>query len=221
MAAGYLAAARTVQPHGPYLLGGWSMGGVVAFEMARQLREAGEEVALLALLDSYPSSEASQGDSLDGQDEGDLLRLFLQDQARMQGRELPPLESGLADLPPTERLERVLEVAREAGLLKADVRPETARRLLDVYQANLRAFAAYRPRPYSGPLTLFRPEGARADLPLNGWDAVAGGATGAIDVQPVAGDHYTMLAPPRVQVLAECLKTCIDRAVALAGARRP
>ena len=213
MAAGYVAAVRTVQPQGPYLLGGWSVGGVIAFEMARQLRESGEEVALLALLDSYPATRA---DAMDEYGEEDLLRLFLQDQARMQGKEIPALADGLAGLPAEERLARVLGRAREAGLLKADVPLEAARRLLDVYRANLHAFAGYRPRPYPGPVTLFRPEGARADLPLNGWDAFP---AGAIDVQPVAGDHYNMLAPPRVQALAERLNACIDRALAARSTR--
>ncbi|MFD3457918.1 amino acid adenylation domain-containing protein [Streptomyces sp. NPDC058691] len=54
MAADYVSRIRTVQPAGPYRLLGWSFGGVVAHEMARQLQEHGEEVALLALLDSYP-----------------------------------------------------------------------------------------------------------------------------------------------------------------------
>jgi thioesterase domain-containing protein len=53
MAAEYVRAIRTVQPQGPYRLGGWSFGGTVAFEMARQLRAAGDRVELLALLDSW------------------------------------------------------------------------------------------------------------------------------------------------------------------------
>src|SRR5262249_47406289 len=52
MSTRYLQAMRAVQPIGPYLLGGWSLGGVVAFEMAQQLRKSGEEVGLLALIDS-------------------------------------------------------------------------------------------------------------------------------------------------------------------------
>ncbi len=217
MAAAYLTAVRTVQPEGPYLLGGWSMGGVVAFEMARQLRESGEEVPLLALLDSHLPDD-SNGDAagdLTGDPEADLLRFFLQDQARMQGKDLPSLTEGLEALPPEERLERLLGRAREAGLLKADVRPEAARRLLAVYGTNLRAFASYRPGAYPGPLTLFRPEAAPAGRVLNGWGAVL---TGAIDVQPVSGDHYTMLGSPQVQRLAESLRACIDRALAGRGA---
>src|SRR5689334_8043519 len=53
LARTYMEQVREVQPHGPYLLAGWSLGGVVAFEMARQLEAIGERVELLALIDSY------------------------------------------------------------------------------------------------------------------------------------------------------------------------
>src|ERR1019366_6007180 len=60
MAAYYIQALQTVQPTGPYLLGGWSMGGVVTFEMAQQLHAQGQLVALLAILDGrIPSSDAT------------------------------------------------------------------------------------------------------------------------------------------------------------------
>jgi aspartate racemase len=62
MAAGYVAAIRAAQPDGPYLLGGWSLGGVVAFEMARQLTAQGHAVALLALFDSLAPA-AGTGDN--------------------------------------------------------------------------------------------------------------------------------------------------------------
>jgi thioesterase domain-containing protein/acyl carrier protein len=54
MAAGYLRELRSVQPEGPYRLGGWSMGGLVAFEMARQLKRDGQEVEMVALIDTPP-----------------------------------------------------------------------------------------------------------------------------------------------------------------------
>jgi thioesterase domain-containing protein len=50
----HVATLRTVQPHGPYYLSGHSFGGVLAFEMAQQLRRAGEEVAMLVVMDSFP-----------------------------------------------------------------------------------------------------------------------------------------------------------------------
>jgi thioesterase domain-containing protein len=54
LASAYIARMKQVQPEGPYLLGGWSFGGTVAFEMAAQLRAAGEQVAHLLLLDAAP-----------------------------------------------------------------------------------------------------------------------------------------------------------------------
>jgi thioesterase domain-containing protein len=57
MAAAYLPAVRAVQPGGPYLLGGWSMGGLVAYEMAVQLQRDGAEVGLVALMDRADREE--------------------------------------------------------------------------------------------------------------------------------------------------------------------
>ncbi|HEX4147968.1 MAG TPA: thioesterase domain-containing protein, partial [Pirellulales bacterium] len=67
MAAHYIRAMRKVQPAGPYHLGGWSLGGNIAFEMACQLREQGDEVGLLALLDAgamAPNQKATEEDFL-------------------------------------------------------------------------------------------------------------------------------------------------------------
>lgn len=73
MAAGYLAAVRTVQPRGPYLLGGYSFGGILAYEMARQAELAGDEVAKLILIDSYTPDSAVMRTLLRWQDEGALI----------------------------------------------------------------------------------------------------------------------------------------------------
>ena len=67
MAEFYLQEIRQVQPRGPYLLAGWSMGGLIALEAAERLRAAGEEVALVAMLDSYLSEQdLSAQDLTDG-----------------------------------------------------------------------------------------------------------------------------------------------------------
>src|SRR5262249_42542233 len=58
MAAEYLAALREIQPQGPYHLGGWSVGGLVALEIAQQLVIQGESINLLALLDSSPPARS-------------------------------------------------------------------------------------------------------------------------------------------------------------------
>jgi amino acid adenylation domain-containing protein len=85
LAAHYVQEIRTIQSEGPYYLGGWCVGGIIAYEMARQLQDAGQEVAQLALLDSAPPSA---GPDLDDND-ATLFAQFAWDLARLFGTNLP------------------------------------------------------------------------------------------------------------------------------------
>jgi len=101
MAAHYIAAIRAVQPQGPYLLGGWSLGGVVAFEMARILRAEGQTVLLLALLDSR-RPHAAYG-SAGTADEAGLHAMFLHEagdglMAGSSGSSMPRVDSHFFDV---------------------------------------------------------------------------------------------------------------------------
>jgi len=171
MAAEYVRAIRSVQPDGPYRLGGWSFGGAVAFEMARQLRAEGARVDLLALLDSW-SPQLSDATEV--------------------------TESEVRDI-----------VERDLGPAARAIAPEQRERLLAVYRAHLRALHHYRPEPWldeSVFVTLFRAEPASGlpEVPANGWDGLI---LGDIEICPIPGDHYSMLAKPQVSVLAERLAT--------------
>ncbi len=104
MAAYYIQAMQTVQPTGPYLLGGWSMGGVVAFEMAQQLHAQGQHVALLAILDGrIPTPD----DTFPEQD-AEAISLV----ERYFGISFGPMES-LTELPEDEQLAVLLERSEE------------------------------------------------------------------------------------------------------------
>ena len=136
MAAYYIEALQTVQPTGPYLLGGWSMGGVVAFEMAQQLHAQGQRVALLALLDGrIPTPDE------DFEDE-DFEATLLADFVRYFGLSLDPRKS-LARLPKDELLARVLEQAKSAGLVPQDVEVSQARPFIELCKADFRATRNY------------------------------------------------------------------------------
>ncbi len=205
MAAEYLKEVEAAAPNGPVLLGGWSFGGVVAFEMARQLRSRGREVPLVILLDSYAPSGA---DLLADRSDADLLRPFLRDQAGVQGRGAEWLDE--MPMAGEEAVLRMLEQARVAGVLRADVKSEKVERLLGVYKANLRALSSYQPQRYDGRILLFRSEGAESRHAANGWEGLAGEP---IETQSVSGDHYTMLASPHAVQLANLLAGCIERAL--------
>jgi amino acid adenylation domain-containing protein len=204
MAAYYTDALRTVQPRGPYLLGGWSMGGVVALEMAQQLHAQGQRVSLLALLDTRIPTADEEID-----DEDFEVRLLV-DFVHYFGLSLDPRDA-LARLPKHELLERVLEHAKRAGLMPADIEISHAEPFIELCKADFRATRNYVLHRYPGQITLFKAgeelAGPASD-PTLGWSEWA--AEG-VDVHVVPGNHATMVYKPHVEVLAEKLRACLNR----------
>ena len=208
MAAEYLTAVRSAQPEGPYLLGGWSMGGVIAFEMARLLEADGADVAMLTLLDA--------GRTLDGMRNGDeqdpdgLVRAFTRSLGLVPDEQAPSpgeLERRGRD----EQLAYLLEQGRRSDLLPRSMDETDLRRHLEVFAAHLVALRGYTPRPYSGPVTLLEAaDGAGATA--NGavaWDDLA---LGGVHRDVVPGDHFSMLRAPRVRDLARALAARLEAA---------
>jgi thioesterase domain-containing protein len=191
MAASYLAILREVQPHGPYFLGGWSAGGLVAYEMARRLVGLGEEVALLALFDAAVP---------DPQREPARPRAILGQLARRYGVDL----SGRKDLKTTtEALAVILREARAASTVSVEVSEADLRRQARLYRSHAMAVQAYSPPAYPGRLTLFR-AAEQSDAQHSdqlGWDRFAA----AVDVCVVPGNHETLFREPHVRALGEQL----------------
>jgi amino acid adenylation domain-containing protein len=203
MAACYIEALQTVQPAGPYLLGGWSMGGVVAFEMAQQLHAQGQRVALLALLDGrIPTPE----ETFPEQDSEATLLV-----ERYFGISLGPTAS-LARLPKNEQLAFILEQAKSAGLVPAELDIAEARRFLELLRSDVRATQNYGLHLYPGRITFFKAsetlEGTFTD-PTMGWSEWA---SGGVEVHFVPGNHANLMYEPQVEVLARKLTACLDQA---------
>jgi amino acid adenylation domain-containing protein len=198
LAALYLDEIRNIQPDGPYYLGGWSLGGVIAFEMAQQLQSQGYAVASLMLLDSRvpgPQPRMSRDRGLA------LLGAF----ARNLGLTVADPRRALRELrrlSPEERLARILGEAQRAGLLPESFDLPRLRRLWAVFQTGVEALVRYRPRPYPGRITLVRAaETTGGEDP--GWELLA---AGGLAVCTVPGDHFTLLCEPNVGRLAEQLR---------------
>ncbi|MET0625041.1 MAG: thioesterase domain-containing protein, partial [Pyrinomonadaceae bacterium] len=204
MAAEYVRAMREVQPEGPYLVGGWSMGGVVAFEMARQLEAAGERTALLALLDT--DAPGTEGETVPS-DEDALLLGFAHD----LGLAVDRLDlDGLGGLDSEARLARLWERASAAGLLPPEVGLADVRTLLDVFKANVRAREAYAPSAYGGEVTLFAAsERGAGPEAAGGW---LRWARAGVELVSTPGAHYTMLRGPHALALAELVGARLRRA---------
>jgi thioesterase domain-containing protein len=202
MAAYYVSAVRTVQPVGPYLLGGWSMGGVVAFEMARQLHRMGSFVALVALLDAWAPGSVSAGED----DDTTLLARLATD------LNIPFSDAALREISPNEQLDFVVKQATHDAQDAVLVRGAVSR-YWDTCRRHKQALRAYRPGVYPGFLTLFRTTSHSADMATagaRGWDELA---AGGVQVHDVPGTHQTVMAEPCVRTLAQELQRCIESAL--------
>jgi acyl transferase domain-containing protein/thioesterase domain-containing protein/acyl carrier protein/SAM-dependent methyltransferase len=197
MAADYTRLLRERQPEGPYLVGGWSMGGVVAFEIANQLQAAGQEVSLVALIDSWLPTDVSWPTT-----EAGLAAWFMRDLAGLEGVQVAAgLEQQLpAD--PDKHVGFVLDRLKDLHALPAIVRPEQVKPLFEVFKANLRALAGYRPAACAAPVVLFRASQAlEFGHATEGWGTVAPN----LRISDLPGTHYQVMRPPELDALAAAL----------------
>jgi amino acid adenylation domain-containing protein len=218
VAARYLQAVRSVEEHGPYQLGGWSFGGWLAFEMARQLVEQGEHVSLLALLDTPGPQLASSLPDPARQPWDEALADFARERARQSGRQLDLSSKELKQVHQDDRPAHILERMTSAGLLAPGTHVEE---LLD-YERRRRKRAQmmrrYRARTFAGVLHLFRAsrrEATHHRLPRKlrkaieeetfGWAPYAD----QVLVHQVPGGHDDMVYEPNVGALAAELDRCL------------
>jgi amino acid adenylation domain-containing protein len=221
IAAEYVEALRCVQPKGPYLLGGWSFGGVVAFEMACQLRESGEEIALLGLFDRPAPVFAIDADLRDYESDDPKTRAKIAiEMAGQFVNDFPASIERLESLDPDEQLNHVISAAKQINLLPEEFTHAQVARLLDGYRARAKALYSYAPKSYSGRITLFRAsEIDREDinselLKLIARDETMGWrqfSSEPVEIIYVPGFHGTMITEPNVQVLARELRACINK----------
>jgi amino acid adenylation domain-containing protein len=217
LAADYVAAMRQVAP-GPYLLGGWSFGAVVAYEMACQLERSGVEPALLLILDApAPVAERRTSESRFENVDLDQPVAFLDAVRRAIGLHLPVDEEQLKSLPAPEGMALLVKVAKRYQVLPPDLELEDLAESLESFKRMLRLRHRWRPRPYHGAIVLVRadsedpslsPEGRRfraAEAAL-GWDRLA---AGGVEVRKVAGAHADMVWEPHVEGLAAVVADCI------------
>ena len=230
MAKRYVQVLREAQPHGPYLLGGYCNAGLIAFEMAQQLRAQGENVELLVLVETLARNHefrphrklVSFAARFLGMKPTDELEYFVR---------LCKLSTDFRALPSSER---TMFIARSVGALPC-VASSAMRRLLgqrfgsngasshsqdiaassdgwgeeEVSTHYRRLVYGYVPRPYAGRVTIFRAEGEKhpTDDPAMGWRSLAQ----KVDSHSIPGDHLGCISlAENLPILAEHLKSCLD-----------
>ncbi|MFH9405270.1 amino acid adenylation domain-containing protein [Streptomyces sp. NPDC017638] len=212
MAADYLDALAEAGHDGPLVLGGWSLGGVVAFEMARQATLRDGRTPPVVLIDSH--APGRYGPDATAPDEAELIADFAADWERSAGPPLGVHRAALAGRTAQECRAHLLQRARRAGLLDAEDGPAHLSRLLDLYAANRAALARYRPDgPHHGRLLVLSATDA-TDVSTGDEAGADRGwrhrTTGRVDVRPVPGDHYTLLREPNLTDLAAELRPFLD-----------
>jgi surfactin family lipopeptide synthetase A len=191
MAEHYIKEIRRVQPVGPYYLGGQCFGGVVAFEMARQLHAQRQEVGLVALLDAWRTNYRP--------------RVWSRASRAMKFLSVPTRLKSLYLL--RKARNELTTLRRKTSLLFLP------RALKNVRKACRKAASLYVPTSYAGGLVLFRARDqalalVRPDDPFLGWGNLA---LGGIEVRELIGDYLSILTEPDVANLATELAACLER----------
>ncbi|HSR55686.1 MAG TPA: thioesterase domain-containing protein, partial [Alphaproteobacteria bacterium] len=214
MAAHYLAEVRKVQPEGPYLLGGYSLGGHVAYVMAQQLQKAGEEVALVALFDTYSNAGRRRTGV------GTWLAHHGKQMVGLPARQLPGyLWLRLTNLAGMIRLAVSVKSFTLAWRYFESRGKPVPRALRRPVFANHMVLRGYQPEPYNGDVVLFKAERyawSHADQ-HEGWKDLV---NGRLTVVPLEGRHYDIFASPYVEHLADALGEAIARTRPNASAPR-
>lgn len=203
MAAHYARAIREIQPEGTVHLAGWSLGGNIAFEVARQLQSRGTRVGVVALLDSGLLSPDTQ------LREEDFLPLLT---ALFPGAMNLDLEQ-IRQKSPADQLQFFVDRASQAGIVPDELNDIVATKdtpnaahVFGVFQSNVKAVHEYVAEPFEGEVHLFRPAdqgktNSLFDDPVLGWREV----TEHVHVLEVPGDHAHMLQSPAAESIAQQL----------------
>ncbi|WP_051969806.1 hybrid non-ribosomal peptide synthetase/type I polyketide synthase [Kitasatospora azatica] len=202
LAAHYADAITERFPDGPYRLGGWSMGGVIALEIARLLAGRGRTVELVAAVDlleppgrAEPAADAA------------LLARFAHDLAGLAGSDWNP---GPAEFEPTgERspIEELLTRAQQAAVLPEEIDAATLERLAGRFLHLSRALADHEPVAYRGRVVLLRAIDGATAATTRQWLDLLGDQAESVDVP---GDHYSVMRSPNLQTLAAELDKALN-----------
>ncbi|MDC0711872.1 beta-ketoacyl synthase N-terminal-like domain-containing protein [Stigmatella sp. ncwal1] len=234
MARHYIEAMRSIQPRGPYFIGGFSFGCLVAYEIAQQLTAADEQIGLLVMVDEPAPLKGHRPTPLE------MTRFLTTGVARSiwphlhdyfylvnaarkrQGKGLPRNFK----IPP-RMLETFLARSALANFVPPDSRVLALRQaailpMFQLFLIHVRETFAYEPKAYPHRVTLFSTDEVRSTRgrkdPLMGWDKLA---AGGVDVHEVPGNHLSLLKAPHVQIFARKLSACLAQTQSSPQAKRP
>ncbi len=198
MAKRYVNAIHDIQARGPYYLAGWSLGGVIAVEMAHQIEQSDDEVRFLGLIDSYPDTKkisAKFGNS-------EILLAFAEDLGGRYGKELTIDKNKFYQLDYEQQLNYLFERAKAHHLLAPHASINEINSLVNQCRHNSNAAAAHHVHPVNCPIIAFQADETvkSMQLLLNPWEDYTQKTSQAYKLK---GNHYSILNSNKVKILAK------------------
>ena len=218
MASHYIQEIQTIQLHGPYLLGGWCAGGMIAYEMAQQLHAQGESVKLLTIFDAYPLQMIPTDNTVLNPyfSIKTVSRTYssIMDMIKRNRSYFGHLTFKQQIIAIWEKINRRIQDMIKDNLyqfyVKRNLPLPHALSNLAVRDAIVRAYRSYCPQVYPGKIIFFRAidhmeEYARH---MEKWEELA---TASVEIHDISGNHDSIMSEPHVLVLAQKLKDCLNR----------
>lgn len=218
MAYNYLKEIRKVQPEGPYFIGGWCMGGLIAYEMAQILRANNEEVSLLAMIEApfeevypkrLPEITFLQRVINKISDRIRFERFVLR--SLTSKRKLSYISGKMKTRFSNYRVKLEKNVGSFLSKFNLSIKHSLAYKLTYLYNAHVDAIVNYKPQPYTGKVAVFKadkqPPGIYSD-PVLGWGDFF---KGEVEIFEFPGHHLNTFIEPSLIVLAQQLNNCINK----------
>ncbi len=206
MATHYINALQVVQPDGPYILGGHSFGGLVAFEMAQQFYALGQRIVLLFMMDTVGPEQ-----SLIEQEDSDDVRIIAYALGLDGNLVLPVPPEQFSQLDLEEQIRYFYKHSKTANQVYPEEFIPHIRHFLDVIKANNQAMNDYIPKTYQGKLLFFRAQERDTYLPTNPERNWIDLAVEGMDIYDISGNHTSMNFSPNVEATAKVLRTYLDK----------
>ncbi len=205
MASTYIKAIREIQASGAYLIGGHSLGGLIAFEIAFQLEAAGESVENLLIIDTHPPLADSITETMPEDDIASLMflvekiGLYFNSKIKLSYEDMSVLDEA-------QRLEYVLQILQHHQLVSPNSDTNIVAGSVNVFKANSQASLSYQPKAINASISLFKTEALAKRFPNNstlGWDELT---SQQVYVRTVKGTHDSLLQESSVSELSAAIQ---------------
>lgn len=208
LAKHYIKAMQTIQPTGPYQVLGWSFGGILAYEIATQLKNHDQEVSSLTLIDSFLPNSTNLTQIID---DNELTLFWVKDLYSSMGKSFTDQSVKLKGLDHQEQLEFICKKINQDGLFPIEIALTYLESILSVFKKNIEGLINYHPKPYEGDIAIYYADKTENDFEkiqmINHWTHLI---SGNVKLHKVACSHYEILQEPHINLLTKELKSLFN-----------